>query len=173
MKWRRLRKWAKWTCTLAAAVALGVAVLSRFYWCTWSTMCHSGEDLRYVFAARGVIRAGKLDEIRGIIAPSESGWFIQRSSGWSWGRWGDDPPGGSREDWRAGILWRATPGAWAVGVSVLYPVGLTLIPAALLWYRDRRPFGPGLCKKCGYDRRCLAADAKCPECGTVPAPAAN
>jgi hypothetical protein len=28
----------------------------------------------------------------------------------------------------------------------------------------------GECRSCGYDRRGLAADAKCPECGTVPAP---
>ena len=27
----------------------------------------------------------------------------------------------------------------------------------------------GLCVACGYDRRGLPADAKCPECGTVPA----
>jgi hypothetical protein len=30
-----------------------------------------------------------------------------------------------------------------------------------------------LCKSCGYDRDGLPTDAKCPECGTVPAPAAK
>jgi predicted Zn-ribbon and HTH transcriptional regulator len=32
---------------------------------------------------------------------------------------------------------------------------------------DRVP-DPQACTKCGYDRRSLAADAKCPECGAVP-----
>jgi hypothetical protein len=58
-------------------------------------------------------------------------------------------------------------------MSVLYPVLLTTIPAAFLWYQDRRRFGPQGCQKCGYDRRGLAADSKCPECGTVPAGASK
>jgi hypothetical protein len=33
---------------------------------------------------------------------------------------------------------------------------------------ERGRFGPHACKKCGYDRHGLAADAACPECGTVP-----
>src|SRR4051812_32383753 len=100
MKRRRLRKWAKWACTLAAVVTLGVAALSRFYWCTWSRMCHSGEDLRYVVAGRGLLWAGAIDGLRGLIGTSNPGWSFQRSSGWSWGRIGDDSPGGSRGGWR-------------------------------------------------------------------------
>jgi predicted Zn-ribbon and HTH transcriptional regulator len=52
------------------------------------------------------------------------------------------------------------------GISLLYPVILTSISAALLWYADRRRFKLGSCSTCGYDRRGLPADAKCPECGT-------
>ena len=35
--------------------------------------------------------------------------------------------------------------------------------------RHRRWASTGACMRCGYDRGGLAADAKCPECGTVPA----
>jgi rubrerythrin len=47
--------------------------------------------------------------------------------------------------------------------------------AVALWIEDARrrraarAIAAGLCKKCGYDRRGLPADATCPECGTVPA----
>jgi rubrerythrin len=34
----------------------------------------------------------------------------------------------------------------------------------------RRRMRRDLCPRCGYDRRGLAADAKCPECGSVPSP---
>ena len=36
--------------------------------------------------------------------------------------------------------------------------------AVIRWRRTRR----GLCLSCGYDRRGIATDAACPECGTVP-----
>jgi hypothetical protein len=31
MRWRRLRKWAKWGCTVAAVLTLALAVFSGFY----------------------------------------------------------------------------------------------------------------------------------------------
>jgi hypothetical protein len=43
-------------------------------------------------------------------------------------------------------------------------------PAAALWrpeLRDRRRRRSGRCPSCGYDRRGLTPDAKCPECGAV------
>jgi hypothetical protein len=52
---------------------------------------------------------------------------------------------------------------------------LIFVPLAFyLVRRDRWLSRPGRCEKCGYDRRGLAAGASaCPECGTVPAPAAK
>jgi hypothetical protein len=48
----------------------------------------------------------------------------------------------------------------------------TLFLSIVVWRRLRRPKRRaelGQCPECGYDRRGLATDAKCPECGTLPA----
>jgi hypothetical protein len=59
------------------------------------------------------------------------------------------------------------------GVSVAVPLWIPAIVlgawAGLLWRRELWPRAEWRCAKCGYDRRGLVADAKCPECGTVPA----
>jgi hypothetical protein len=61
--------------------------------------------------------------------------------------------------------------------SVLIPLWIPLVvvaaATALLWTADRRGTqreSGGRCPKCQYDRRGLAPDAKCPECGTIPTP---
>jgi hypothetical protein len=58
-------------------------------------------------------------------------------------------------------------------IPLWIPMSPVLCAAAALWYGDirARRRGRDTCRSCGYDRRGLAADAKCPECGTVPAPA--
>jgi hypothetical protein len=53
---------------------------------------------------------------------------------------------------------------------------LMLIPTAAAWYLDtlarrRANEGGNLCPNCRYDRAGLAAGAKCPECGMLPADA--
>lgn len=54
----------------------------------------------------------------------------------------------------------------------LWPLlGLSSFAAARGWSRWvlwRRWLGEGRCAGCGYDRRSLAPDAACPECGTTP-----
>jgi hypothetical protein len=64
--------------------------------------------------------------------------------------------------------------AWAVSIPLWMPCCAVGLPTALCWWRSRRTARltrNGCCLKCSYDRGGLAADAKCPECGTVPAPA--
>jgi hypothetical protein len=164
----RLRKWAKWACTVAAVLAVGVAAFSRFYRFYWESV------------SRGRARDLRIVEVQGLLTVSYSpgpelsgnGWadqvIVERFSGWDWGLAGGDTSFRTGWLWHAGFVWSNEPGGWDVGISVIYPVALTLIPAALLWYADRRRPGPRACGGCGYDRRGLAVGAKCPECGTVP-----
>jgi hypothetical protein len=173
MKRPRLRKWAKWTCTLAAGAAVALAVFSRFYGWGYATTSNSGDTLRSSGVYSGQMLAQRWDGFRNARVPPPLGWNMRRTHNWYWGYSGEDSPYGSIWTWHAGVLYAPDASGWVAGASVLYPVALTLIPAALLWYADRRRSGPHACKKCGYDRRGLAADTKCPECGTVPAPASK
>jgi hypothetical protein len=61
-------------------------------------------------------------------------------------------------------LWsglRAEAGATAAVLAPAWVMALTSIRVVRRWR--------GSCPACGYDRRGLPADAKCPECGTAPA----
>jgi hypothetical protein len=173
MKRPRLRKWAKWTCTLAAGAAVTLAVFSRF--CLWgySTTGNSGDTLWSLGVASGQVLILRMDGLRAERVSPPVGWEMRWSPHWYWGYSGEKGRYGDTEIWHVGVLYAPDPSGWAVGVSVLYPVALTLIPAALLWYADRRRRGPGSCGGCGYDRAGLAVGVKCPECGTVPAPASK
>jgi hypothetical protein len=173
MKRRRLRKWAKWTCTLAAGAAVALAVFSRFARCWDSFYTRGGNDLWTVVLGAGQLVVQRTDVgLYGMGQPS-TGWHMEWAPEWRWGYSGEVLPYDPSWDWHGGILLIGTTGERAFGLSILYPVLLASIPAALLWYRDRRRFGPGMCTNCGYNRHGLAPDAKCPECGTVPAPAAK
>ena len=161
MRRSRLRTWAKWTCTLAAGAWVALAVFSGFYECKKITVLNHRTKIRWFVVTGGLVT---VHEARDPKLPSyyyTTNWWLERSTYWCWGL--------AVGDWRAGVL--CSLNNWShcsYGISLLYPVILTSIPAALLWYADRRRFGPGSCMKCGYDRRGLAADAKCPECGKIP-----
>jgi hypothetical protein len=65
---------------------------------------------------------------------------------------------------------------WSFSPFACYLLPIPAAAAFILWGMEldmaskRSPASPrGTCFHCGYDRRSLAADAKCPECGTVPA----
>jgi hypothetical protein len=168
MRRRRFRTWAKWACTAAAAVCAGVAVLARF--CPWGYGANtkSGDTHWYAGVASGQIVAGSYNGVLALRPKPPIGWDIRWSPHWYWGYRGEVSPYGDAETWHAGVMYEATSSGWSAGASVLYPVVLTLIPAAILWYADRRRLGPHACKGCGYDRSGIAAEAKCPECGTGP-----
>jgi hypothetical protein len=168
MKRPRLRKWAKWTCTLAAGAVVGVAVFSGFYGLSYYTTSNSGDTWWHVSVSSGKMLAGRLGGWRRSSMPPPLGWNVRWSPGWYWGYSGEESPSSKGWTWHAGVLYAPNQHGWAVGASVLYPVVLMLVPAALLWYADRRRRGPGSCGGCGYDRAGLAVGVTCPECGTVP-----
>jgi hypothetical protein len=55
----------------------------------------------------------------------------------------------------------------------IWAIVACVVPCTLFAWRldspSRCPQTPNLCPKCGYDRTGIFQDAKCPECGTVPA----
>jgi hypothetical protein len=168
MKRRRLRKWAKCACTLAAVLAVGVAVASGFCSAMYLHVSSDRRTARSVTVVGGELWFHEMSHYDWLGLGMQEGWSTWGASPWSWRIGGTSTTPG----WRGGIFWdrpnRVVGLAWCAGVNLLYLVGLTLIPAAILWRADRRGRAPGLCGGCGYDRRGLAADAKCPECGTVP-----
>jgi hypothetical protein len=71
--------------------------------------------------------------------------------------------------WTFGVLRHSPfPGESVIAVTLFYPFLIGAVPAAFLWsafFRRRRRERVGLCDDCGYDRRGIAPDAPCPECG--------
>jgi hypothetical protein len=172
MRWRRLRKWAKWGCTVAAVLAAALAVFSGFYRYRWSRVSTDGLTAWITQVGDGALRVLVIHDRNASELRTHSHSSLERSEHWAWGPWTWKSGTAGERIFHAGFqYWRET-NSCLLGVNLLYPVLLVTIPGALLWYSDRRRLVPGLCPKCGYDRHGLAADAKCPECGTVPAPAA-
>jgi hypothetical protein len=96
-------------------------------------------------------------------------WVLGRHSGvvWFLDFASPRPPLEWLPGWRVGSGW----------VEIGIPYWMLLVPmlffAASFWRAEirRRRVKRGVCPDCLYSRRGLAADATCPECGTVPAPA--
>jgi hypothetical protein len=75
--------------------------------------------------------------------------------------------------WLYPVWYRPPSGSPQFALSMTAPISLVAVPSLLLWWplwRRRSKGLPERCARCGYDRRGLmgGADAKCPECGTVP-----
>jgi hypothetical protein len=104
--------------------------------------------------------------------PIAAGWrTFESQEPWQWG-WTDPadlPPGAH---WRCGFLNWKLPGVLNhFEMTLVYPVLAAGAAAAILWNADmraRRRARLRLCPACGYDRRGLATDAACPECGSKP-----
>ncbi len=65
-----------------------------------------------------------------------------------------------------------TPDKVAVGVPCWLLLLVTFVSTFVAWRSDSRirvRERAHLCPKCGYDRTGILKDAKCPECGAVPA----
>ena len=169
MKRPRLKKWAKWGCTLAAVLVAGFATSTRFYSYSLEFPANGGRDLRFVSVCTGRLWVGEYRNVppQGQVAGPD--WNMGRYSGWHWCLVPDPSDIGAEGAWHWGVLWSSNQLGRFAGVSVIYPAALTSLVAGLLWYTGRR-FKPGQCNKCRYDRRGLTPAAPCPECGTMQAP---
>ena len=74
-------------------------------------------------------------------------------------------------DWWPRIWLDRVEGETYVSGPLWLPLVIFAGAAGALWMpmiRQSRRGRAGRCVSCGYDRRSLAAEAKCPECGTLP-----
>lgn len=141
MRLRGLRTWAKWACTSAAIAVVAGAVGSTWINVTW------------------VSSDGTMTVELG------TGWIILEMHEYPVPFRGLAVGLFDKPDYRFGYIHMAALPAWFVPVWPL--VLISAASAGVLWWTDRG--SPShQCKTCNYDRRGLAADCKCPECGTIP-----
>jgi hypothetical protein len=195
MHWRQtLRALVKWALTLVAAGTLAVLMwtwLGRLTWDAQGVRCSVGMYRGVVFvtwASPGAVEKelqrfaalpALLQDERGAMMVNEFRRALQAnaaaaakeeaytfdperarglSRSWLW-------LGGTCRTQQSGIAAFAFP-LWPLLIAALPPAWILWRPDLHAWREVRR----ACCAKCGYDRRGLAAGARCPECGTVPTP---
>jgi hypothetical protein len=171
--WPVLRKTAKWAGVLVCIVITGAWIASYMRGFKWNASWTAGAEDRDLFVR---IRDGAIDAAEFAEPRVASEIDMLTAVPMHWRFVGD----------RLGTVWMpdvfveehlAASGRYKrtlILLPVWIPFLLCAVPTAILSRRDyilTSRARAGRCPKCGYDRRGLAADAKCPECGTVPAPA--
>jgi hypothetical protein len=188
----RLRKTAKWAGTVVCAVTAGVvvvaswdpisvryldveAVVSRgqvFFARTpdWSWMARfypaTGLSQTPIARAAGILESAELPPTT--ITRAEIDEAVKRAMREQRANSAISAVRERGGSWRPS--WDYFSGYWGLSLPLWIPFLLFAVPTALLWRRDHiatKRARIGRCPLCGYDRRGLAADAKCPECGTV------
>ena len=142
---RRFRAWTKWTLVALLVLNIVVTAVSWKYGNEWRSEGGFSVDLLC-----GRVILGRT-----------------RGFGSGWNLFYDFSPGDVGQHFR--FLWKTGNGLWYLGVPTWAVFVATMMPAAFLWWPDIRSLWRrrvGRCAACGYDRRGLAADVKCPECGT-------
>lgn len=142
----RIRKTVKWG-GLAASVVLATAWIGSVWWQFWWYK-RDGES---VFVVNGILETTHVGG-RGSLRNARGHWRLYRV-----------PPA---IEWLARLDVRSNP--WDVQVPIWSLVLPAALATAVAWRSDaiaRRRFRAGACASCGYDRRGLADDAVCPECG--------
>jgi len=167
MRRRGFRKWAKWACTMMCGDAIGLALLTRFFRLRAFGFCRDDTAMWCVYANNGLVYGGVLNGFGPGDFPTVSRFSVERSSGWMWGVSAENGVWAEPPYWHAGVSGGRNRIGWEAGTSVLYPVILSAACAGVLWYADLRPGPAHQCRRCGYDRRGLAADAPCPECAAA------
>jgi hypothetical protein len=168
LRWRRYAKW----------IGASVTALLAVVWCTtyvWETWFYWAGSKRSCLVACnwGTVVAWTVPSDDPIRLPlvTGTGFYVWRHRGWP------ALVGAAPDDFRYGLILPRRqfryPGQ-VIGVRVpLWLLALAVgFPTAILFWRDRG-YGPGHCRKCGYN---LTGNVSgiCPECGTpVPAPNAG
>jgi hypothetical protein len=155
-KW--LRRTIMWTLHASTVVALALFVASGWYWASYTKVgTYRGVRCTNTF----VMTEGRF-EVWHTTPPLEPEGFQGRKSvkAPQW-KWADRAYGVS--DLGVTTSMHAVP-LWPAVAILLGAAAASWIPAARRMIRRRA----GRCAECGYDRRGLADDSKCPECGTVP-----
>ena len=143
-----LRTSTKWACTALSVLFAAECVLSFFYNITYRRMSPTRSVLAWIM--HGTLFVDLLSPDPG--KPS-SRLMIQPALSLT----------GQRIEW----LPRRDADGTGYILPLWVPFLLTAAPAALFWRLDRR-LVRGACEHCGYDRRGLATDTVCPECGKGP-----
>ena len=147
----------KWVCTVGSALIVVAWPVSPWWYFGWERYTPLRND--WVCVGGGALRVAWQPLSAPLTIPiSHTGFrhglLIREARGlWGW-----------KPEW-------GKPGATVyASVPLWMPFAAMVLPAGALWRRDIREArrARGGCASCGYDRRGLAADAKCPECGTVP-----
>jgi len=160
--------WLRWGFTTLAMAVGGVTLASRYYqFKLWrvSTFQPSGGITAVGITdhwdlSRGNIAITTLRYAGESVATSKVHILVNRL---------DEPS----IDWQLHGDWNGRAGCYQIPLWM--PFAFTGGVAVAMWRiaRSSADLSAWRCGVCGYDRSGLAADAKCPECGTVPAPASK
>src|SRR5438552_233747 len=109
MKRPRLKKWAKWACTLAAGVSLALALFSRFCSCGYGATSNHGRTFWFAGVDGGLLSAVEVD-LSGSVNRSTGGeWKVARAAPWRWGCEDEASPSGWWWSWYAGLHFATDP----------------------------------------------------------------
>jgi hypothetical protein len=157
-RWLRVARWTGIAVCLALVAAWGLSLPLFLKW-------ESGSS-RFVWVGWGAVGVGYVDAPAFAVnnptvhwSPLSRGFYFR-------------PNQGTDAVWWLRFQTVGTPVFnRMVTVPLWMPLLLAGAPTALLWrphLRIRRRMRLGHCPGCGYDRRGLAAEIKCPECAMLP-----
>jgi hypothetical protein len=142
-----MRRLVLWACGLIFVLSAAGWVFTRFYQVLLFPSRHTGFQL-----IRGSVEFWFNSALQG---PGPSDQALAPALQLPW-------------DWFPSVGFGINPTAFVIDVPLWLTAFLSATVALMVWRPWRLRIGEGCCPSCNYDRAGLAADAKCPECGTVP-----
>src|SRR4051794_33035365 len=122
MKRPRLKKWAKWTCTLAAGAAAGLAGFSGLYVVTSSSYNSWTHEYRHCALGGGALWVYWADCPSAPTTFVGEGWSIERRAPWTWNFWLLTPVARPTPRGRWGLDFELFNPGFEAGISLLYPI---------------------------------------------------